>query len=333
MISLITALLVQPLLAAVPGDALTKMLVQLSSQYNILKNLSDRDLTSLKSVSNTLDHVVSTYVYYYRDLKLCRDLSRQYIQNPESLKDYINKTIENKNKQLHLKFGSMEYIQLDRILEGEYAAITMGLFPGLWRNVDSVKQIITNAEAKNKQLYLEFTVGNKADVLAAYGVINNLPSDVNVILVGSMKSEELDLENSQITDLKPLSGLVELKQLNLGNTPVEDLSPLSGLVELEELYLGNTQVTNLTPLSGLVNLKTLSLFSTPVTDLKPLRGLVELVSLDLYNTQVVDITPLSGLFELQSLFLGNTPVASDPTLEAQIAELKSNIPGLGSVST
>ena len=49
---------------------------------------------------------------------------------------------------------------------------------------------------------------------------------------------ELDLNNTQVTDLSPLKGL-PLTVLGLRNTQVTDLSPLEGM-PLEVLYLDNT---------------------------------------------------------------------------------------------
>lgn len=57
------------------------------------------------------------------------------------------------------------------------------------------------------------------------------------------KLVELDLSNTQVTDLSPLANLTKLRNLCLYNTPVTDLSPLKGLRNLEHLGLHGTTVT------------------------------------------------------------------------------------------
>jgi internalin A len=64
----------------------------------------------------------------------------------------------------------------------------------------------------------------------------------------------LNLNNTQVTDLSPLSGLTQLNSLSLDDTEVTDLSPLNGLSLLKELYLGNTQITEVLPLKNSTNL-------------------------------------------------------------------------------
>ena len=91
------------------------------------------------------------------------------------------------------------------------------------------------------------------------------------------KLEILDLNDTQVSDLVPLSGLSGLQRLYLNNTQVSDLVPLSGLSGLQVLYLNDTQVSDLVPLSGLSGLQTLYLTKTQVRDLRPIRHLTGLL--------------------------------------------------------
>ncbi len=68
---------------------------------------------------------------------------------------------------------------------------------------------------------------------------------------------ELSLNNNQITDLTPLSGLTNLTALNLEENQIADLTPLSGLTNLTTLNLANNQIADLRPLSGLTKLSSL----------------------------------------------------------------------------
>jgi len=96
----------------------------------------------------------------------------------------------------------------------------------------------------------------------------------------------VNLENSQVKDLSPLTGLTNLKKLWLGNTQVSDLSPLKGLTNLVFLYLSDTEVRDLSPLEDLTILNILFLSETQVTDLSPLEGLRNLEYLNLEGTPV-----------------------------------------------
>jgi internalin A len=102
--------------------------------------------------------------------------------------------------------------------------------------------------------------------------------------------------------------LYRLKDLNLENKEIEDLSPLSGLVGLEKLILDNNRIRNLTPLAGLVNLKKLFLVNNQLTDLAPLTTLIQLETLYLTDNQLTDISPLQNLKHLNVLFLSGNRI-------------------------
>jgi Leucine-rich repeat (LRR) protein len=138
---------------------------------------------------------------------------------------------------------------------------------------------------------------------------------------------DLELSNTQVSDLDPLRGLTGLQTLWLGNnTQVSDLDPLRGLTGLQDLRLGNTQVSDLAPLRGLTGLDTLVLGNTQVSDLAPLRGLTGLRNLSLDRTQVRDLRPLAGLRKLADepeeggLSFRSIPATADPKI-AEIAEI------------
>jgi hypothetical protein len=159
---------------------------------------------------------------------------------------------------------------------------------------------------------------------AETGALERLPEGI-----GTLDAlRKLDCENTQISDLSPLSGLVNLTELWLDNTQVSELGVLSGLVNLTTLYLNNTQVSDLGALSGLENLAVLGLENTRVSDLGALSGLVNLEALYLDNTQVLDLRPIRVLRKLaedpapSGLTFKNCAAArSDPRI-AEIAEIE-----------
>jgi len=131
-------------------------------------------------------------------------------------------------------------------------------------------------------------------------------SSLQVLKLGS--TQKPWLWRTQVSDLTPLKGLINLKELWLGSTQVSDLSPLKGLNNLQDLVLSGTQVSDLTPLKGLTNLQKLHLSETQVVALTPLKGLSSLKMLDLWGTQVSDLSPLKSLNNLEWLYLGGAKV-------------------------
>ncbi|MCC5989505.1 MAG: leucine-rich repeat domain-containing protein [Pararhodobacter sp.] len=118
----------------------------------------------------------------------------------------------------------------------------------------------------------------------------------------------LILAFTQITDLNPISDLINLETLQLESAQVSDVSPVAGLTKLRVLGLSGTNVSDISQLSSLINLEHLHLNMTRVNDIDAIRSLSKLQSLGLNFTQITDISSLSGLKKLQSLGLINCMV-------------------------
>jgi Leucine-rich repeat (LRR) protein len=157
----------------------------------------------------------------------------------------------------------------------------------------------------------------------AFQALETLPRRVNAL----DKLRNLDLRNTQVSDLDPLEGMTGLQWLWLDNTQVSDLDPLKGVTGLQVLSLDNTQVSNLDPLKGMRELQTLWLSYTQVSDLSPVKGMTGLQTLTLNNTHVLDLRPLAGLRKLADepkyggLLFRGIPATADPKI-AEIAVIE-----------
>lgn len=141
---------------------------------------------------------------------------------------------------------------------------------------------------------------------------------------------------SQVMDLSPLEGFVQLSQLELLDVLFEDLSPLKALIHLNKLVLSlpdrkkrqfvrrhKDHQTTFEFLLQLTKLEELSLVGrVDFRESALLSGMQKMRRLWLNATKIEDATPLSSLTRLELLDLGLTPLASVegiaklPTLEA-----------------
>ena len=91
---------------------------------------------------------------------------------------------------------------------------------------------------------------------------------------------ELRLSNEVLRPLDRLppeiGSLTNLRVLDLSNTNIVDLEPITGLTNLQTLSLTATTVRDLTPVATLTKLRSLEFMFTEVADVEPLKGLFEL---------------------------------------------------------
>ena len=133
-------------------------------------------------------------------------------------------------------------------------------------------------------------------------------------LAGLVNLEELRLDSNSISDLTPISGLTKLTDLHIGDNPLTDISPIAGLTNLKHLYIanyfGNNPVTDISPIAGLTSLTSLNLIGNQITDISALAGLTNLERLDLADNEITDISALAGLTNLKGwLVLRNNNIS------------------------
>ncbi|MEM6265164.1 MAG: hypothetical protein AAGI38_21860 [Bacteroidota bacterium] len=89
---------------------------------------------------------------------------------------------------------------------------------------------------------------------------------------------------------------------------VTDLSPLSKMVNLKEVELAGVRIRSLEPLKDLKKIRLLNISNTYVTDLRPIGQLIELVQVDVSKTGVQSLAPLGALLKLTSIRADSTLV-------------------------
>jgi len=142
----------------------------------------------------------------------------------------------------------------------------------------------------------------------------------------------LDLDDTKVCDLEPLSTIAELRCLFITRTLVRDLTPLKKLTALQMLKVAGSRISDIEPLATLASLSWLDLSDTDVSDLRPLRGLRQLRYLNLSRTQVHDLAPIRELPALKKVTFqspaGNVGPAARPlhlTLDGVRARLLGHI--------
>ena len=121
--------------------------------------------------------------------------------------------------------------------------------------------------------------------------------------------EDARFDSNQISDLRPLAGLVNLRELRFRSNPIVDLSPLMNLANLEKLTFIGNRIDDIRPLTGLTRLTGLTLDDNPIADISPLMNLTSLTHLGLNGNQITDVSPLAGLIHLEGLGLNRNPIA------------------------
>ena len=115
----------------------------------------------------------------------------------------------------------------------------------------------------------------------------------------------LSLADSEITDLKPLSVLVNVERLDLRSNNIESLWGVDALSSLKVLIIGNNKIKDLSPLSLLEELEIVDFSNNNVSHLLPLKHLRNLFRVNYSGNPVYgdeDETQLfNGLLYFRSL--------------------------------
>ncbi len=186
------------------------------------------------------------------------------------------------------------------------------------RITDKALETLTHLDARNKQ-------------------IKNLTG-----LEHAKALKTLDLDENEITNVGPLTGLKQLEWLliggggnKIGNTGVRRLSDLT---RLKGLSLWDSQIGNITPLAKLTKLESLWLDYNEIRDISALSKLVNLRTLHLRDNKIRDGSPLAKLTKLESLRLAGNPIQDYAPLRKLLKqnpdmELDIEVVGVGAAPT
>lgn len=127
--------------------------------------------------------------------------------------------------------------------------------------------------------------------------------------------------NQKITDVE----LEKLTDLNLDNSNITDLTGLEAAKNLKNLSLNHNSISNLSPLAGLTSLKTLSLKENAIADISLLSGLTSLTSLHLEDQRITVKPNDKSFVSPVRTWTGNSPyvhgsadVINDPATPGNI---------------
>ena len=142
-------------------------------------------------------------------------------------------------------------------------------------------------------------------------------------LTALINLEYLSLDACNIYDLSSLKKLVNLKHLDLRYCNISDISSIAELKKLEILDISHNQISDISPLSELVELVELDIGDNNIDDISPITGLSKLTALDLHGNDFTDISGISNLSNLTRLNLGMVDSkVSDISFVSALTELK-----------
>jgi len=121
--------------------------------------------------------------------------------------------------------------------------------------------------------------------------------------------EDLDISDTNITDLDFLEQMINLKTLDISGTMIKDISVLENLSKLEVLIAHDAPIKYLWPLKNLINLKELRMERCSIISIHCLAKLKNLEYLNLYDNENIDtIDALSDLQKLKELCIKGTGI-------------------------
>lgn len=140
--------------------------------------------------------------------------------------------------------------------------------------------------------------------------------------------QELDLEDNEIIDIGPLSGLKLLLSINLAGNKISSLEPLADMDRVQYLELSRNHVEDLNPLAKMTNMRSLYLSDNHIRRLKVLNEFPKVWTLYAANNPIKNFGPIGRLKWLSSLDLQRTQLEDlsflEPLTELKYVNLRDN---------
>ena len=140
---------------------------------------------------------------------------------------------------------------------------------------------------------------------------------------------EIDLSNTGLTDLSPISKMTRLRKVDISQNPISNLNPLKSLSLLKDLDFSQTQVQDISAVQFAPNLVEIRGSGTRVQDITPIQYLKKLEIVDLSETKVTDLSPLQNSQSIKRLRLEKCALRSIEAL-GTLSQLEFlNLSGVG----
>jgi len=153
---------------------------------------------------------------------------------------------------------------------------------------------------------LSMIAGPRAVAVANF---NDEPLNDDLLLLSQLGSlQDVQLYDTQITDLACLESLTNLRSLQLSTARLKDITFVKRLNKLEWFGLYGNQDVDIAPIGQLTELRTVAFDGTTIEDIAPLATLKQLRELRLAGTRVSDLAPLADCKQLELLDLSDTAV-------------------------
>ena len=206
---------------------------------------------------------------------------------------------------------SLEDTKSQQILESMTNLTNLNLNSNNLKNIKPINNL-----KKLKYLYLlgennNVDLSDIEDIISSLNVLNVSTNTFKTITnCDADKITQLNMTNSQLTELPNLSKVINLSQVNLTNNgTIDDFSPLSEITSLQRLILTNNNLHGrMIDFSKLKNLNFLSLenntlWSEDLESLKVLKNNTNL-TINLSNNSIIDATALLELNPNTKISLG-----------------------------
>ena len=120
----------------------------------------------------------------------------------------------------------------------------------------------------------------------------------------------IDKDDSTKTLEIRTDGIPEITELDLSNSQISNLSGIENFTSLKKLNLSKNLISNVSNLATLNNLETLNLSNNNIGSINDIKNLNLLIDLNLSSNKISDISAVSGMFKLQTLDVSNNAIST-----------------------